>query len=97
MIAKFARINPRVLVVDEPTQGVDVAGKADIGEELRRLASGGCAVLIASSDFDEIGALCDRVLVLDRGEVVGIFDHGTVDEEKLAVIGERRDEGGSSE
>ena len=97
VIAKFARINPRVLVVDEPTQGVDVAGKADIGEELRRLASGGCAVLIASSDFDEIGALCDRVLVLDRGEVVGIFDHGTVDEEKLAVIGERRDEGGSSE
>lgn len=91
VIAKFARLDPKVMVVDEPTQGVDVAGKADIGEELRRLARGGCAVLVASSDFDEVGELCDRVLVLDRGEVVGIFDHGTVDEEKLAVIGERRE------
>jgi ABC-type sugar transport system ATPase subunit len=91
VIAKFARLNPRVMVVDEPTQGVDVAGKADIGEELRRLARGGCAVIVASSDFDEIGELCDRVLVLDRGEVIGIFDHGTVDEERLAVIGERHE------
>jgi ribose transport system ATP-binding protein len=91
VIAKFARLDPRVMVVDEPTQGVDVAGKADIGEELRRLARGGCAVIVASSDFDEIGALCDRVLVLDRGEMIGIFDHGTVDEERLAVIGERHE------
>lgn len=91
VIAKFARLDPRVMVVDEPTQGVDVAGKADIGEELRRLARGGCAVIVASSDFDEISELCDRVLVLDRGDVIGIFDRGTVDEERLAVIGESHD------
>jgi ribose transport system ATP-binding protein len=91
VIAKFARLDPRVLVVDEPTQGVDVAGKADIGEELRRMARGGCAVIVASSDFDEISELCDRVLVLDRGDVIGIFEHGTVDEERLAVIGERHE------
>ena len=88
VIAKFARLAPKVMVVDEPTQGVDVSGKADIGAELLRLARPGCAVLVASSDFDEIGELCDRVLVLDRGAVVGIFDRGAVDEEKLAVIGE---------
>jgi ribose transport system ATP-binding protein len=93
VIAKFARLNPRVMVVDEPTQGVDVSGKADIGGELRRLARGGCAVIVASSDFDEIGELCDRVLVLDRGDVMGIFDHGTVDEERLAVIGESHEKG----
>jgi ribose transport system ATP-binding protein len=91
VIAKFARLEPRVLVVDEPTQGVDVSGKAEIGEELRRLAGHGCAVIVASSDFDEIGDLCDRVMVLDRGDVIGIFDRGTVDEEKLAVIGEQHE------
>jgi ABC-type sugar transport system ATPase subunit len=48
-------------------------------------------VIVASSDFDEIGDLCDRVLVLDRGDVIGIFDRGTVDEEKLALIGERHE------
>ena len=92
VIAKFARLSLRVMVVDEPTQGVDVAGKADIGAELRRLAAGGCAVIVASSDFDEIAELCDRVLVLDRGVAVGVFEHGTVNEERLAVMGDHRDE-----
>ena len=94
VIAKFARLSPKVMVVDEPTQGVDVAGKADIAAELRRLADGGCAVIVASSDFDEIAELCDRVLVLDRGEAIGVFEHGTVTEERLAVMGDHRDEEG---
>lgn len=92
VIAKFARLAPKVMVVDEPTQGVDVAGKAEIGAELRRLARGGCAVVVATSDFDEISELCDRVLVLDRGHAVGIFEHGTVNEERLAMMGDHRED-----
>lgn len=90
VIAKFARLNPQVLVVDEPTQGVDVVGKEEIARALREMALGGCSILVASSDFDEISDLCDRVLVLDRGSVLGIFDRGTVSEERVSMMGENR-------
>jgi ribose transport system ATP-binding protein len=93
VIAKFARLDPKVLVVDEPTQGVDIAGKAEIALVLRRLAENGCGVVVASSDLDEIGALCDRVAVLDRGSLVGIFERGTVNEQRVAILSSR-DRGG---
>lgn len=93
VFAKVARLKPKIIVVDEPTQGVDVAGKQEIGRVMRGLASEGCAVLLASSDFDEIAELCDRVLVLDRGSVLGIFDRGAVHEETLAAIGNQREVG----
>ncbi|MDO8211079.1 sugar ABC transporter ATP-binding protein [Conexibacter sp. CPCC 206217] len=89
VLAKFARLRPRLLVVDEPTQGVDVAGKQEIGTALQRLAAGGCAIVLASSDFDEIGELCDRVLVLDRGVAVGIYARGEINEERLAALTSR--------
>lgn len=87
VIAKFARLNPRLLVVDEPTQGVDVGGKREIGLALRRFADDGAGIIVASSDYDEISDLCDRVLVLDRGHMVGIFDSGDLSEQRLAVLG----------
>jgi ribose transport system ATP-binding protein len=86
VIAKFARLEPRVLVADEPTQGVDLAGKDGIARLLRGLARGGCGVLLASTDFDEIAELCDRVAVLDRGRLVRIFEKGTITEEGLAML-----------
>jgi ribose transport system ATP-binding protein len=90
VIAKFARLDPKVMVVDEPTQGVDIAGKAEIALALRELAEHGCGVVVASSDLDEIGALCDRVAVLDRGSLVGIFERGTVNEQKVAILSGRK-------
>jgi ribose transport system ATP-binding protein len=75
-----------LLVVDEPTQGVDVGGKRDIIDVLRGFARGGGAVLIGSSDFDEVATLCDRVLVLDRGRVIGQFDRGTLDERRIGIL-----------
>jgi len=86
VLAKIFRLSPRVLVIDEPTQGVDVGGKAEIIGLLRSFAADGGGVLLASSDFDEIGSLCDRVLVLDRGRPLGIFARGELDERRLALL-----------
>jgi rhamnose transport system ATP-binding protein len=62
---------PRVLVLDEPTQGVDVAGRAEIHARVRDLARRGAAVLLVTSDLEELLALSDRIAVMRRGRLVG--------------------------
>jgi ribose transport system ATP-binding protein len=69
VIARWLRQNPRVLILDEPTQGVDIAAKADIHERIAEAAETGVAVIIASTDHEELATLCDRVLVLRNGRV----------------------------
>lgn len=61
---------PRLLVVDEPTNGMDPAGVRDLREVVRSLAARGVAVLLSSHDMTQVGELCDRVTILDRGRVV---------------------------
>jgi ABC-type sugar transport system ATPase subunit len=84
IIAKFSRLNPDLLVVDEPTQGVDIGGKQEIGAVLRRFADDGGSVVLASSDLDEVVQFCDRVLVLDRGRTRGVFDADEITERSLS-------------
>jgi len=69
LLARWLRTKPRVLLLDEPTQGVDVGAKAAIYELIIAAARQGAGVLVCSSDAEELVALCDRVLVLDQGEV----------------------------
>jgi ribose transport system ATP-binding protein len=69
ILARWLRCGSRVFVLDEPTQGVDVAGKADIYEALTDAARAGAAIAIASTDADELAATCDRVLVLRSGQI----------------------------
>ncbi|MCX7799767.1 MAG: sugar ABC transporter ATP-binding protein [Fimbriimonadales bacterium] len=71
VLAKGLRLAPRVLLLDEPTRGVDVAAKREVHQLVRRLASQGAAVLAASSDMTELLALCDRILALRGGRVSG--------------------------
>lgn len=86
VVAKHLRLNPRVLIMDEPTQGVDVAGRRDIGVVVRDLADQGVSVVLCSSDFDELVQLCDRVLVLNRGRAVAIVDRQELTEERLTLL-----------
>lgn len=69
VIARSVMTRPRVLLMDEPTRGIDVGAKAEIVETMRRLAAGGLAVVFASSELEEIEAAATRVLVMARGEI----------------------------
>jgi ABC-type sugar transport system ATPase subunit len=83
VLARFLADRPRVLLLDEPTRGVDVATKSQIYGLVRDRAAAGCAVLIVSSELPELLGLCDRVVVLHEGRVSGTFGHGAVDEAAL--------------
>jgi ribose transport system ATP-binding protein len=69
VLARWLRRSPRVLLLDEPTQGVDVAARADIYELIRDAVERGTSVLVVASDFEELAGVCDRVLVLGDGTI----------------------------
>ena len=71
VLAKWLAVNPRVLLLDEPTKGVDVGAKFEIHELIRRQAAGGLAVLVVSSDLPEVLAIADRIVVMKEGEIQG--------------------------
>jgi ABC-type sugar transport system ATPase subunit len=74
LLARAAHCKPSVLLADEPTRGVDIGAKAEIVRTLKALAASGMAVITVSSELEELEGLCDRVVVLSRGEVVGEID-----------------------
>jgi rhamnose transport system ATP-binding protein len=80
-LAKWLVKTPRVLIADEPTRGVDVGAKRAIYELLTELAEQGLAVLLISSEIEEVLGLAHRVLVVRAGRIVGEFDGAEADEE----------------
>jgi ribose transport system ATP-binding protein len=88
-------LRPRVLLLDEPTQGVDVAAKADVHRLIDETAAAGTSVLVCSSDEEELARLCDRVIVLDKGEVVAEMQRPHISARRIAhaALGHQRHEG----
>ncbi|MDP3072879.1 MAG: sugar ABC transporter ATP-binding protein [Opitutaceae bacterium] len=78
VIGRWLGREVRVWLLDEPTRGVDVSARRGIHALLRERAEAGAALLVASSDYDELAALCDRVIVLSRGVVAGEFTAATL-------------------
>ena len=74
IIARWLTLKPRVLILDEPTRGVDVGAKAEIHGLMRQLAEDGVAVLMISSELPEIIGVSDRILVMHEGRVTGRFE-----------------------
>ncbi len=70
VLARWLRQDTRLLLLDEPTQGVDVSSRAEIYSLVRAAADKGMAVIVASSDFEELVGLCDRILVMAEGRIV---------------------------
>jgi rhamnose transport system ATP-binding protein len=73
-LARWLAIEPSVLILDEPTQGIDIGAKAEIHELIERLAEDGVAILMISSDLPELLAVADRVAVMRGGSLAGILD-----------------------
>jgi erythritol transport system ATP-binding protein len=84
VIARAAMSRPRVLLMDEPTRGVDVGAKAEILESMRRLAADGLAVVFASSDLAEVRAGASRILVMARGRIMADVTAADATDEALA-------------
>jgi inositol transport system ATP-binding protein len=83
VLAKWLATRPRILILDEPTRGIDVAVKAEVHRIISELAAQGVAILLISSELAEILALSDRVLVMDRGRVKGVLPKGDATQETI--------------
>ncbi|WP_064713167.1 sugar ABC transporter ATP-binding protein [Rhizobium bangladeshense] len=82
-IAKQLAVNPRVILMDEPTRGIDVGAKSEIHRLLRDLARSGIGIVVISSELPELLGLCDRVLVIHEGTVAGEVEGETMTEEAI--------------
>ena len=85
-IAKMLSIGPKVIILDEPTRGVDVGAKAEIHRILRELALSGVGILVISSELPELIGLCDRVLVVREGRIAGEVSGEDMTEENIMVL-----------
>ena len=85
-LGKWLSLEPRVLLLDEPTRGVDVGARDEIHRRLRALADGGVGIVLSSAETDEILALADRVLVLYRGAMAGIVEGAERSDETLVRL-----------
>ncbi len=89
MLAKWLNTEPFVLILDEPTRGIDVGTKADVHQIIDVLARSGMAIVLISSDLPEVLATSDRVLVMREGEQKGLFDRADATQERVmtAAVG----------
>ena len=87
--ARWLSTRPKVLILDEPTHGVDIGSKAQIHGIIARLADEGLAVLVISSDLPEVLGVSDRILVVAEGELVAEMDAGSVDQETVMMAATR--------
>ncbi|MHC5907632.1 ATP-binding cassette domain-containing protein, partial [Streptomyces sp. S6] len=87
VLARWLALTPRILLFDEPTRGIDVGAKSAIHDLVRRLAQGGAAVLMVSSELPELLGMSDRIAVMRDGRIAGELPAGASEEDvmRLAV------------
>ncbi|MGJ4854153.1 ATP-binding cassette domain-containing protein [Labrys sp. La1] len=92
VLSKWLATQPRLLILDEPTQGIDVESKSEVHTMIAELAQQGLAIILISSELPELVSMCDRIVVLREGRMAGAFERGEADQEK--VIRAATDAGG---
>jgi ribose transport system ATP-binding protein len=95
VITRWLRQEPRVLILDEPTQGVDVGSKADIHRLVDEAAAQGAAVLVVSTDHEELVRVCDRVLIMRRGRVAEEISGAQLNNDRITAATIGRDSEGA--
>ena len=85
VIAKWVARKPRILIVDEPTRGIDIGAKAEVHALLNRLAQDGVSIIVVSSDLPEILAISDRIVVLKEGRISGEMSREEATQERVML------------
>ncbi len=86
VIAKWLATSPRVLILDDPTRGIDIGAKVEIYKLMNKLVEQGVCVIMISSELPEILGMCDRILVMNEGRKVADLDRKNADEEKIMSL-----------
>ena len=86
VLGKWLAMNPRVLILDEPTRGIDVGARAEIYRHIAKLAADGIAVVVVSSDMEEVIGLCDRVLVMRERRMTGLLTGGEITQARIGAL-----------
>lgn len=96
MLSKWLNARPHLLVLDEPTRGIDVGAKAEVHHMINDLAAQGLGIILISSDLPEILAMSDRILVMREGRQMGIFNRAEATQERIlsAAMGQNSGAGG---
>ena len=86
VLGKWLAMNPRVLILDEPTRGIDVGAKAEIYRHMAALADEGITILMVSSDMEEIIGMSDRVVVMHERRIKGVLPRERLSQERIATL-----------
>lgn len=86
VISKWLSTNPQILILDESTAGIDVRTKSEIHKIVRKLADKGVSIIMISSELSELIAHSDRTIVINKGRILGIFNHNEVTQEKIMSL-----------
>jgi ribose transport system ATP-binding protein len=86
VLGKWLAMNPKILILDEPTRGIDVGAKAEIYRHMATLAGEGIAIIMVSSDMEEILGMSDRVVVMHEKRVKGVLAHDELSQERIATL-----------
>ena len=83
VIARWLAVNPQILILDEPTRGIDVSSKAEIHSLIGELAAKGMAILMISSELPEILGISDRILVMREGQLMAEFNRAEATQDRI--------------
>jgi ribose ABC transporter, ATP-binding protein RbsA len=86
LLGKWLVMSPNILIIDEPTRGIDISAKSEIYATLNKLAEQGMAILVVSSEMPEVIGMCDRVLIFRGGSLAGELMHDELTEQRIAYL-----------
>jgi ribose transport system ATP-binding protein len=84
VLAKWLQMGPKLILLDEPTQGVDIGARQTVFRHIASAASAGAAVVCASSDYEQLAAICSRVLIFAAGRVIAVLEGAEINKEAIA-------------
>ena len=86
VLGKWLSMSPKVMILDEPTRGIDVGAKAEIYRIMRALADNGAVILMISSDMEEVLNVSDRIAVMHEGRITGVLERAACNEENVMQL-----------